>query len=73
MEVEQDKHVGTVKFFDDARGFGFIEGLDGGQFFVHRTSIQSRGYRTLQVGESVEFDTVEAPKGPQAISVVILN
>ena len=61
---------GTVKWFNEAKGFGFIE-QDGGQdVFVHHTAIQAEGFRTLQEGERVKFDVVEGKKGPAAENVV---
>jgi CspA family cold shock protein len=62
--------MGTVKWFNNAKGFGFItrEGLDG-DVFVHFRSIQGDGYRTLNEGENVEFTLVEGPKGLQAEDV----
>ena len=60
---------GTVKWFNEAKGFGFIE-QDGGQdVFVHHTAIQAEGFRTLQEGERVKFDVVEGKKGPAAENV----
>jgi CspA family cold shock protein len=60
---------GTVKWFNDAKGFGFI-GRDNGQdIFVHHTAIQSNGFRTLQEGQRVEFEVGEGKKGPQAENV----
>ena len=61
---------GTVKRFDDKKGFGFIEPSDGGKdVFVHFTGIMGTGRRTLDRGEEVEFDLVEGMKGPQAQNV----
>jgi CspA family cold shock protein len=64
---------GTVKWFNNAKGFGFItrEGLDG-DVFVHFRSIQGDGYRTLNEGENVEFTLIEGPKGLQAEDVARL-
>ncbi len=60
---------GTVKWFNDAKGFGFI-GRDNGQdIFVHHTAIQSNGFRTLQEGQRVEFEVGQGKKGPQAENV----
>jgi CspA family cold shock protein len=60
---------GTVKWFNNAKGFGFI-GRDGGpDVFVHYTAITSEGYKSLQEGDEVEFEIVEGQKGPQAGSV----
>jgi CspA family cold shock protein len=60
---------GTVKWFDDAKGFGFLQ-QDGGQdVFVHHTEIQMQGFKTLAEGERVEFETTQGPKGPKATNV----
>lgn len=61
---------GKVKWFNESKGFGFIEQESGPDVFVHHTSIQSDGFRTLREGETVEFQIENAPKGPKAISVV---
>ena len=60
---------GTVKWFNDAKGFGFIEQADGPDVFVHFSAIQSEGFKSLQEGQSVTFDIVDGPKGPQAANV----
>ena len=62
--------VGHVKWFNDAKGYGFIEQEDGRAVFVHYSSIAMEGFKTLEEGEKVEFEVVEGPKGPQASSVV---
>lgn len=62
---------GTVKWFNDAKGYGFIRADQVSQdIFVHHTSIEAEGFRTLNQGENVEFDLVEGPKGPKAEHVV---
>lgn len=59
--------VGTVKWFDSKKGFGFIKGDQEGQdIFVHYTSIEGDGFRSLKNGEPVEYELVESEKGPQA-------
>lgn len=64
------RNVGTVKWFNDAKGFGFITPNDGGNdCFVHYSAIQGSGFRTLIEGDEVEFDQVEGPKGPAAANV----
>ena len=63
------QHKGTVKWFNNAKGYGF-PGHDGGaDVFVHFSSIQNAGYKSLKEGELVEFDIVQGDKGPQADSV----
>jgi cold shock protein len=61
--------IGTVKWFNDAKGYGFIEHQDGKDLFVHFSSIQMDGFKTLVQGEQVEFDIVQGPKGPAAENV----
>ncbi|MAE66330.1 MAG: cold-shock protein [Phycisphaeraceae bacterium] len=60
---------GCVKWFDPKKGFGFIEGPDGRDVFVHYTQIQGEGFRSLKDGESVEYDLIEGDKGLQARQV----
>ncbi len=64
---------GTVKWFNDSKGFGFIKSEDGSDVFVHHTSIQGTGFKSLAEGDSVSFDTEKGPKGPKAINVMKLN
>ncbi len=61
---------GTVKWFNESKGFGFISSEDGGDVFVHYSSIQGNGYRSLVEGDSVSFEIENGPKGPKAINVV---
>jgi CspA family cold shock protein len=61
---------GTVKWFNDAKGFGFIEQDGGKDVFVHHTAIQSEGFKTLEEGERVTFEVVDGAKGPAAENVV---
>ena len=61
---------GTVKWFNDAKGFGFIEQDNGGDVFVHHTAIKADGFKSLAEGARVTFDVVEGPKGPAADNVV---
>jgi CspA family cold shock protein len=63
---------GTVKWFNDAKGFGFITSEDGSDVFVHHSSIQGNGFKSLAEGDSVSFDAEKGPKGPKAINVVKL-
>ena len=67
-----DKEQGTVKWFNGAKGYGFIERDEGGDIFVHYTAIVGEGFRNLEEGERVEFSVVESDKGPQAQDVVKL-
>ena len=61
---------GTVKWFDESKGFGFIAPEDGGNdVFVHYSTIDGKGFRTLTEGQRVEFDAKSGPKGPQATLV----
>ncbi len=61
--------IGTVKWFNDAKGYGFISQEGGEDVFVHHTAINMDGFRTLKEGESVEFDVTQGPKGLQAANV----
>ena len=60
---------GTVKWFNNAKGFGFIAQEGGPDVFVHHTAIQTEGFRTLNEGEMVQFEIVQGPKGLQASNV----
>ena len=61
--------TGKVKWFNDAKGFGFIARDDGPDLFVHHTAIVADGFRSLTEGQQVEFDITEGPKGLQAVNV----
>ena len=61
---------GTVKWFNDTKGFGFLSRATGDDVFVHHTAIQGNGFRSLQEGQQVEFNVVKGPKGFQAANVV---
>ena len=64
---------GTVKWFNDQKGYGFITPEDGSKdLFVHHTAIQGEGFKSLRDGQSVEFEVSQGPKGPQATNVVKL-
>ena len=64
---------GTVKWFNDKKGFGFIIAEDGKDVFVHHTAIEGEGYKSLKEGEKVQFEIVQGPKGDQATKVVKLS
>lgn len=63
-------HQGTVKWFDNEKGYGFIESADGEDVFVHFTGIQAEGFRSLDEGQVVEFDLIDGIRGPQAANVL---
>jgi CspA family cold shock protein len=61
---------GTVKWFNESKGYGFISTEDGGDIFVHYSSIEGNGYKALAEGESVSFEIEDGPKGRKAVNVV---
>ncbi len=63
---------GTVKWFNDAKGYGFVSRASGEDVFVHFSAIQSAGFKSLQEGQAVQFEVVKGPKGLQAESVQLL-
>lgn len=65
--------VGRVKWFNNTRGFGFIEKNGGDEIFVHYTAIRTEGYKTLTEGQAVEFDIYEGQKGPEAQNVIFID
>jgi len=67
-----DRVVGTVKWFNASKGYGFIEREGGADVFVHYTAIESDGYRSLQEGQKVEFSIEQGPKGLQAARVIMI-
>ncbi|MBT3338131.1 MAG: cold-shock protein [Anaerolineae bacterium] len=67
-----DRIIGTVKWFNGTKGYGFIEREDGPDVFVHYSAIQGDGYRNLQEGQQVEFAVEQGAKGPQASNVTAL-
>ena len=64
--------TGTVKWFDDDKGFGFIEQEDGEDAFVHYSEISGEGYKSLEEGQEVEFEVEQGDKGPKAINVEVI-
>jgi CspA family cold shock protein len=77
-EVRSAKKVmgqckGVIKWFNNAKGYGFIGREDGPDLFVHYSSIQQDGYKTLREGDQIEFDVVQGTKGPQADQVVVVK
>ncbi len=65
--------AGTVKWFNNAKGFGFLGRDSGSDVFVHYSSIQRDGYKTLKEGDPVEFDVIQGEKGPQADQVTLVS
>ena len=63
---------GTVKWFNDSKGFGFIEQEDGPDVFVHHSGIIADGFKTLKEGDKVTFDIEQGPKGPSAANVTVI-
>jgi CspA family cold shock protein len=63
---------GKVKWFNESKGFGFIEKSDGGDVFVHFSAIQATGFKTLAEGQAVSFDVVQGAKGPAAENVKLM-
>jgi CspA family cold shock protein len=66
------KQTGTVKWFNDAKGFGFITSQNGEDVFVHFSAIQGNGFRSLAEGAQVEFEVTQGPKGLQAQNVFVV-
>ena len=66
------REQGTVKWFSNEKGYGFISRASGGDVFVHHSAIQAEGFKSLSEGDKIEFDVVKGPKGLQAQNVVKL-
>ncbi len=66
------RETGTVKWFNDSKGYGFISRESGGDVFVHYNEIQGEGFRSLNEGDRVEFEVTEGQKGPAATQVTVL-
>lgn len=64
--------TGTVKWFKEDKGYGFIQNDEGGDVFVHHSAIQGTGFKTLREGQKVSFDVEQAEKGPRAVNVTVL-
>jgi len=67
-------HIGRVKWFNNAKGYGFNRSEEGAEdYFAHYSSIEMEGYKTLKAGQSVEFEILEGPKGSHAINIKPIN
>ena len=64
---------GTVKFFNTQKGWGFITGEDGQEVFVHFSGLNMEGYKTLEEGQTVEYEVSDGQKGPQAVNVTVVK
>ena len=64
---------GTVKWFNNQKGYGFIAGEEGSDLFVHHTAIQGEGYKSLNEGDTVEYEVGQGQKGPQAQNVTVIR
>lgn len=69
---DKDMSKGTVKWFNNQKGYGFISDEAGNDVFVHYTGLNMEGYKTLEEGQAVEYDLTDGEKGPQAVNVVKL-
>jgi len=67
-----ERIIGTVKWFNDSKGYGFLARENGPDVFVHYTAIQGSGFRTLKEGQTVEFTVEQGPKGLQASNVILV-
>jgi len=68
-----DRILGTVKWFNGSKGYGFLAREGGADVFVHFSAIQGDGFKNLEEGQKVEFTVEKGPKGPQATNVVVIN
>jgi cold shock protein len=68
-----ERETGTVKWFDNAKGWGFITRASGDDVFVHYTSVRGEGYKTLEDGQQVEFEVAQGAKGLQAQDVIVVH
>jgi cold shock protein len=71
-DLKVDRLSGTVVWFNNGKGFGFVSHSNGPDVFCHFTSIQSEGYKSLKEGDKVEFSIVQGPKGPQTENVIVV-
>jgi cold shock protein len=69
--MASESYLGTVKWFSAEKGYGFIARADGPDVFVHQSSIQAQGYRTLEEGQRVRFEIEDGAKGPKAANVTL--
>ena len=67
------QHKGVIKWFNPAKGYGFVGRENGPDVFVHYSSIQADGYKSLKEGDQIEFDIIQGEKGPQADQVTLLK
>ena len=70
--IMADRETGTVKWFNDSKGYGFIQRDTGDDVFVHHSAIQAEGFRSLREGQRVEFEVAQGRKGPAAEAVTLL-
>jgi CspA family cold shock protein len=73
LSLKEVQMTGKVKWFNDQKGFGFIEVAGSKDVFVHHSSIQGEGFKSLKEGDEVEFEVTKGPKGPQASNVRIIS
>lgn len=73
VRIVAERETGVVKWFNSSKGYGFITRDQGGDVFVHYSSIKGSGYRSLEEGNRVEFTVVQGTKGPQAQDVIVLT